>query len=91
MNVEVRDVTAGLWLWRQPHPEWPGGDDWDAAVSSFAVRSAGVDVLLDPLAPHPSVVAVWNRIAKVDAVVVLKPDHLRDVDLFTRSDEEMAQ
>ena len=84
MSVEVRDVAAGLWLWRQPHPGRPGGNDWDAQVSSFAVRSGGVDVLLDPLAPHPSVVSVWNRISKVDAIVILKPDHLRDVDLFTR-------
>ena len=85
MSVEVRDVAAGLWLWRQPHPEWPGADsDWQPEVSSFAVRSNGVDVLLDPLAPHPSVVSVWNRISKVDAVVILKPDHIRDVDLFTR-------
>jgi hypothetical protein len=84
MSVEVRDVAAGLWLWRQPHPEWPGGDDWEAEVSSFAVRSAGLDILLDPLAPHPSAVSVWNRISKVDAVVILKPDHLRDVDMFAR-------
>jgi hypothetical protein len=22
MAVEVRDVDAGLWLWRPPHPDW---------------------------------------------------------------------
>ena len=77
-------MAAGLWLWRQPHPEWPGGGDWEPEVSSFAVRSGGLDILLDPLAPHPSAVSVWNRISKVDAVVILKPDHIRDVDLFTR-------
>jgi hypothetical protein len=48
------------------------------------VVSNGVSLLLDPLAPHPSVSAVYNRIAKVDAIVILKPDHVRDVDLFAR-------
>jgi hypothetical protein len=85
MSVEVRDVTGGLWLWRQPHPEWSEDNaDWAPEVSSFAVASNGVSLLLDPLAPHPSVSAVYNRIAKVDAIVILKPDHIRDVDLFAR-------
>jgi glyoxylase-like metal-dependent hydrolase (beta-lactamase superfamily II) len=85
MSVEVRDVTGGLWLWRQRHPEWSEENrDWQPEVSSFAVVSGGTSVLLDPLAPHPSTSAVYNRIAKVDAIVVLKPDHIRDVDLFAR-------
>jgi hypothetical protein len=42
--------------------------------------------LLDPLAPHEDDEEVW---ARLDArpptlVVVLKPDHVRDVDLFVR-------
>jgi hypothetical protein len=86
MNFEIRDVTPGLWLWRQPHPAWEEGNDWEPEVSSFAVRSGGVSLLLDPLAPPPSARAVWDRIesSPPDAVVVLKPDHVRDVDLFVR-------
>src|SRR4051794_26283135 len=85
MSVEVRDVADGLWLWRQPHPAWtPDNDDWNAEVASFAVRAGGVDILLDPLAPHPSERAVWDRIATVDHIVVMKPDHVRDVDLLAR-------
>jgi hypothetical protein len=84
--VEVRDVTDGLWLWRQPHPEWSEGLDWGPEVSSFVVESGGEVVLLDPLAPRPSARDVWSRLERKPptTVVVLKPDHVRDVDLFVR-------
>jgi hypothetical protein len=84
--VEVRDVAPGLWLWRQPHPEWREGLDWEPEVASFAVESRGVTVLLDPLAPPPNAREVWTRLddARPDVVVILKPDHVRDVDLFVR-------
>lgn len=85
MSVDVRDVADGLWLWRQPHWEWREGDDWEPEVSSFVVESGGEVVLVDPLAPPPS--AGREVYARLDsrpptAVVVLKPDHVRDVDLF---------
>lgn len=84
--VEVRDVAPGLWLWRQPHPAWRQGADWEPEVASFAVESGGVAILLDPLAPPPHAREVWDRIdaRRPDVVVVLKPDHVRDVDLFVR-------
>lgn len=86
MTVELRDVAPGLWLWRQPHPDWREGADWAPEVASFAVESRGVAVLLDPLAPPPGERDVWSRIDALDpsAIVVLKPDHVRDVDLFVR-------
>jgi glyoxylase-like metal-dependent hydrolase (beta-lactamase superfamily II) len=82
----MRDVAPGLWLWRQPHPDWVEGSDWEPQVASFAVESRGTAVLLDPLAPPPGARAVWARIDAFapDAIVVLKPDHVRDVDLFVR-------
>jgi hypothetical protein len=84
--VEIRDVAPGLWLWRQPHPAWEEGNDWDPLVTSVAVESRGVPILLDPLAPPPRERAVWERIDALapEVVVVLKPDHVRDVDLFVR-------
>jgi hypothetical protein len=84
--VEVRDVAPGLWLWRQPHPDWREGLDWEPAVSSFCVESGGERLVLDPLAPPPSAQEVWARLdaAPPTVAVVLKPDHVRDVDLFVR-------
>jgi hypothetical protein len=50
------------------------------------VESRGVGVLLDPLAPPPSAGDVWQRIEALapSTIVVMKPDHVRDVDLFVR-------
>ncbi|MBA2522282.1 MAG: hypothetical protein H0V25_03015 [Solirubrobacterales bacterium] len=86
MQVDVRDVAPGLWLWRQPHPGWHEGADFQQLVASFAVESRGVGMLLDPLAPPPAARQVWDRIEALqpDVVAVLKPDHLRDADLFVR-------
>ena len=84
-TVEVRDIAPGLWLWRQAHWEWREGDDWEPEVSSFAVESGGEVILLDPLAPPPVAGAeVYARLEtpQPTAVVILKPDHVRDVDLF---------
>jgi hypothetical protein len=84
--VALRAFPPGLWLWRQPHPSWEEGADWEPEVASFAVESGGAAVLLDPLAPPPSARDVWERIDAfaADAIPVLKPDHVRDVDLFVR-------
>jgi len=92
MAVEIRDVAPGLWLWRQPHPDWEEGNDWEPEVASFAAESRGARVLLDPLAPPPSAREAWERIEahRADTLVVLKPDHVRDVDLFVRWYEARA-
>src|SRR5687767_10036302 len=85
MSVEIRDVAPGLWLWRQPHWEWEEGTDWEPEVASFAVETGGEVVLLDPLAPPPIAGrAVYDRLQAnpPTAVVVVKPDHVRDLDLF---------
>lgn len=80
--IEVRDIADGLWLWRQPHPDWEQGGDWDPLVSSFAAGTT----LLDPLAPPPAEREVWDRLARTppELALVLKPDHVRDIDLFVR-------
>ena len=86
MEVELVDVAEGLWLWRQPHPAWEEGNDWDPLVTSVAVVSGGVPAVLDPLAPPPRERAAWERIDALapELAVILKPDHVRDVDLFAR-------
>jgi glyoxylase-like metal-dependent hydrolase (beta-lactamase superfamily II) len=83
---EVRDVAPGLWLWRVEHPDWKPGFEWQPLVTSTCVESGGEVALLDPLAPRAQADELW---ARLDArpptlVVVLKPDHVRDVDLFVR-------
>ena len=84
--VETRDIAEGLWLWRQPHPAWNAESDWEPEVASFVVASGGEVVLIDALAPPPSAVEVWAEIetARPTVAVVLKPDHVRDIDLFVR-------
>ena len=84
--VELHEVVEGLWFWRQPHPDWNGQSDWEPTVTSVAVRSGGARVLLDALAPPPAERALWDRIDAFapDTAIVLKPDHVRDVDLFVR-------
>ncbi len=81
---EVRDVAPGLWLWRTPHPAWTPDTDWEPLVTSTCVESRGELAVLDPLAPPDDATEIWERL---DAnpptlAVVLKPDHVRDVDLF---------
>ena len=42
--------------------------------------------MLDPLAPEPEDTEAWARLdaAPPTVAVILKPDHVRDVDLFVR-------
>jgi glyoxylase-like metal-dependent hydrolase (beta-lactamase superfamily II) len=84
VEYELRDVAPGLWLWRVEHPDWAPGVGWEPLVTSACVESTGDVVLLDPLAPPDEAAEIW---ARLDArgptvVVVLKPDHVRDVDRF---------
>jgi hypothetical protein len=90
--VELRDIADGLWLWRQPHPAWDEECDWEPEVASFAVESRGERILIDPLAPPPGAPDVWERLDafRATAIVILKPDHVRDVDLFARWNDARA-
>ena len=55
-------------------------------MASTCVESRGETLLLDPLAPPEDTAEFWKRLdaRPPTAVVVLKPDHVRDVDLFAR-------
>jgi RimJ/RimL family protein N-acetyltransferase len=82
-SAEIRDIAPGLWIWRLDQPSWEPGFDWPPTVTSTVVESRGEVALLDPLAP-PDGDPVWQRLdaAPPTLVVVLKPDHVRDVDRF---------
>jgi len=82
----VVDVAPGLWIWRIEHPDWRPGLDWTETVTSTCVESRGEVALLDPLAPADGASEFWSRLdaRPPTLVVVLKPDHVRDVDAFVR-------
>jgi hypothetical protein len=84
--AEIVDVAPGLWVWRMRHPAWREGMDWDPLVTSTCASGDGEVLALDPLAPPEEAGDVWARLdaRPPTAVVVLKPDHVRDVDLFVR-------
>jgi hypothetical protein len=80
---EVRDLDDGLWIWRLSYPDWHEGAGWPEVVTSTCVESGGEIAVLDALAP-PAGSEVWERLdtRPPTMAVVLKPDHVRDVDLF---------
>jgi len=90
VEPQLRDVAPGLWLWRQRYPEWQPGRHseerlgWGPEVSSFAYAGGGGTVLVDALAPPDSFEPFWARLQDEPprALVVMKPDHVRSVDLF---------
>jgi glyoxylase-like metal-dependent hydrolase (beta-lactamase superfamily II) len=75
-------VAEGLWIWRREHPAWAPHVDWEPSVTSTCAEAGGEVVVIDALDPADD--EVWARLdAKRPTVaVVLKPDHVRDVDLF---------
>jgi hypothetical protein len=84
--AEIRDIAPGLWIWRLEHPDWKPGLGWDGPVTSTCVESGGEVALLDALAPPDDSDEVWARLERrpPTMLVVMKPDHVRDVDLFAR-------
>jgi len=86
VDGELRDVADGLWIWRVAYPDWHSDAGWPRVVTSTCVESGGEIAVIDALAPSDEASEVW---ARLDArpptlAVVIKPDHVRDVDLFVR-------
>ena len=84
MSAEILDVAPGLWIWRRDHPAWTPQVKWEPPVTSTCVASGGEVAVMDALAPPDEAKDVWERLdANPPTIaVVLKPDHVRDVDLF---------
>jgi hypothetical protein len=55
-------------------------------VTSTVVEAGGEVAVIDPLAPPPDAQALWRRLdaRPPTLLVVLKPDHVRDVDILAR-------
>jgi hypothetical protein len=79
---EIRDVGPGLWIWSVEYPDWHPGVGWGPRVWSTCVESGGEVAVLDALDPRDD--EVWQRLdaSPPTLAIVLKPDHVRDVDLF---------
>jgi hypothetical protein len=84
-QTELRDVAPGLWIWRVEHPRWRAGQGWDPIVTSTYIDVGGERLVVDPIAP-PATSPLWERLdaCPPTAAVVLKPDHVRDVDVFVQ-------
>jgi hypothetical protein len=84
--VETIDVARGLWVWRVEHPDWHEDAGWDPPVTSTLVESGGEVAVLDAIAPPEKAGEIWERLdaRPPTLAVVLKPDHVRDVDVFVR-------
>jgi hypothetical protein len=80
----ILDVASGLWIWRARHPDWDERAHWQPPVTSTVVEAGGEVAVLDALAPPEGGAEIWERLdAKPPTLaVVLKPDHVRDVDAF---------
>jgi glyoxylase-like metal-dependent hydrolase (beta-lactamase superfamily II) len=72
----VRELQTGIWHWKAPHPDWKPEEDWDQAVSSYAIDDGEQLLLFDPLAP-PSLVDELAA-ARRPVVVLTCPWHRRD-------------
>ena len=85
-HYELRDVAPGLWIWRREHPDWTPDADWKPWVTSTCVTSGGETAVLDALLPPEDAREIWARLDSQPPTlaVVLKPDHVRDVDAFVR-------
>jgi glyoxylase-like metal-dependent hydrolase (beta-lactamase superfamily II) len=80
------DVAPDLWVWRVAYPDWRPEAGWERVVSSTCVTAGGEVALIDPIAPPAEATDVWERLdaSPPTMVVILKPDHVRDVDLFVQ-------
>jgi hypothetical protein len=72
----VRELTAGLWHWQAPHPEWTPGERWPQEVSSCAIDDGERLLLFDPLAVPDELLELAAD--REPAVVLTAPWHERD-------------
>lgn len=86
MKTEIIDVAPGLWLWRVDVLDWRPGLGWDPPLTATCVESGGEVAVLDPLDPPAEATEGRERLDRKPPtmVAVLKPDHVRDVDVFVR-------
>ena len=72
----VREVQAGVWHWKAPHPDWQPGEEWGPEVSSYAIDDGERLLMFDPLAAPSEIVAL--AAGRETAIVLTCPWHERD-------------
>ena len=79
-------MAPGLWIWRLSYPDWHDQAGWPEVVTSTCVESGGEVARARPARAAARAREVWERLdaRPPTMAVVLKPDHVRDVDLFVR-------
>ena len=85
LGPDAIDVVPGLWVWRVEHPDWDPRASWPRTVACTCVESRDEVAVVDALAPGEGS-AAWVRLHErpPTLAVVLKPDHVRDVDFFVQ-------
>ena len=72
----VRELQAGLWHWRAPHPAWTPDEPWPQEVSSYAIDDGTRLLLFDPLAVPDELLELAGD--REPVVVLTAPWHERD-------------
>ena len=72
----MRELTAGLWHWQAPHPDWRETEPWDRNVSSYAIDDGERLLLFDPIAPPAEIDSLAPE--RDTAIVLTAPWHERD-------------
>ena len=72
----MRELQAGLWHWKAPHPDWRPSEPWDRNVSSYAIDDGRRLLLFDPIAPPTEIEELAAE--RATAIVLTCPWHERD-------------
>ena len=72
----MRELTAGLWHWQAPHPDWRETEPWDRNVSSYAIDDGERLLLFDPIAAPAEIDSLAPE--RDTAIVLTAPWHERD-------------
>jgi glyoxylase-like metal-dependent hydrolase (beta-lactamase superfamily II) len=70
----MRELRAGLWHWKTPHPEWSPQQWWPQEVSSYAFDDGERLLLFDPLSVPEELLGRDRELA----IVLTAPWHERD-------------
>jgi hypothetical protein len=86
MSETPKRLAQDLWRWTARHPEWHPGE-FGSEVASFALRTGGDTILIDPLLPpdpEPVLDLIEDNLGDRLSIMITIPYHVR-------SSEEVAR